>query len=273
MIRKGFKMASNSIIKHRLIIVRHGESEWNQLNKFCGWVDVSLTNKGQEQAKQAGRLIERANLKPDLLVTSKLSRACLTGSIICKEINKTYIDVIRTWRLNERHYGKFQGKDKTKVLEQVGEQKYLFYRRNINGCPPLVDEGEFERSIDDRYRFKEMFDLGGDGDDVKLPRGESLKMVIERVEPFYRNVILKEMEKGKCVLVVCHGSTVRSLIRIISKEVIGDEEIEKINIPNGVPLVYEFDKELKLVGDYYYLDPEKAIKRAKEVERQGFNEK
>ncbi|ODV62531.1 2,3-bisphosphoglycerate-dependent phosphoglycerate mutase [Ascoidea rubescens DSM 1968] len=275
-------MGQDRLIKHQLIIVRHGQSEWNKVNKFCGWIDVLLTKKGEEEARNAGRLINKAKLKPDLLITSKLSRSCLTGSIICKEINRLYIDVYRTWRLNERHYGKFQGEDKTKILQQVGEKKYLYYRRNINGCPPLVEKEEFEKSVDDRYKYKEDFKLTEEKEEfeakeregiLELPRGESLKMVIERVKPFYEKIVLKEMKIGKTVLIVCHGSTVRSLIKIISEDQVSDEDIEKINIPNGIPLVYEFDKDLNRVGDYYYLDPEKAIKRAKEVERQGFENK
>lgn len=306
--------------KFRLILLRHGQSEWNNSNRFCGWVDVKLTDKGKQQAGQAASLIKQAHLPPDIIFTSKLTRSCQTGQIVANALERPWVDVVRSWRLNERHYGALQGRKKDEVYKEVGKEKYMFWRRAFDGCPPLIDDNNTQESrqrekdnrknngydndndnddndnnddnedqqisaIDERYKFA---DIAID----KLPKGESLKMVVERVQPYYYDIIKPEIAKGKTVLVVAHGSVVRSLIKIISK--VSDEDIQHINIPNGIPLVYEFEfgkkddqkhgtadnndrnedgdrqrQGLNVVGDYYYLDPEAAAKGAQEVANQG----
>lgn len=242
-----------------LIILRHGQSEFNNLNKFCGWIDAKLTEKGKEQAKFASNLIKQQGLKPKILFTSKLTRTAQTGNIILEELDRLWIDVSRSWRLNERHYGALQGKDKSSVRAQVGDEQYMYWRRAYNGCPPLIAKEEVGTSaIDDRYKY--VLD--------EVPRGESLHMVVERLTPYLYGDIKKELNERGCVLVVAHGSACRSILKLIKE--ISDEDIKDINIPNAIPLVMELDEDMKLIKDEYYLDPKIAKERADAVAKEGF---
>ncbi|CAK9438523.1 uncharacterized protein LODBEIA_P27470 [Lodderomyces beijingensis] len=246
---------------HKLIILRHGESQWNHENKFCGWIDIPLTDKGREEARYAGELIKQHNLSPDILYTSKLRRSIETGFIILQVLNKPWVDHIKTWRLNERHYGQYQGRDKHDVFMELGQdkQKFQYIRRNYNGLPPLVDAED--PSIDEKYNDilnKEI-----------LPRGESLAMVMQRLIPFFKYEILDNqmVQLNKTVLIVTHGSVVRSLIKYLNK--VSDDDISKINVPTGVPLVFELSDKGDLIKPYYYLDKEKAEKGMEKVKNEG----
>lgn len=245
----------------RLILVRHGESEWNNLNVFCGWVDVSLTDKGRQQAGNAGKLMKESSygLKPKMIFTSKLSRAIQTSNIIAAQIDRVWIDIVKSWKLNERHYGLLQGRKKSEVLQEVGKEKFMFWRRAYNGCPPSISN-ICANYIDERY-----FDV----DPLELPEAESLHMVVNRVEPFFHECIKRRLLKGEDILVITHGSVVRLFIKFLSK--VSDNDIQHVNIPNAIPLVYLFDKNLEVVDDYVYLDVLAAKLGAKEVENQGLS--
>lgn len=246
---------------HSLIVVRHGESLWNKSNRFCGWVDIPLSDRGKEQAKKCAKLVQEYGYEPDVVFTSKLTRSCQTANIILDYIGKPYCDISRSWRLNERHYGKLQGQSKNEVLKKFGKEKYMFWRRNFTGCPPLCDEKDDFYCIDDK-RYNDI-------DKSLLPRGESLEMVIKRLLPYLNDTIEPQLQNGKTVLVVTHGSIARSLIKVLAN--VSDDDISDINVPNGIPLVFKFDENLNPCGSYEYLDPEEAKIEAAKVARQGFD--
>ncbi|KAK6198876.1 histidine phosphatase superfamily [Scheffersomyces amazonensis] len=247
---------------HKLIILRHGESQWNHENKFCGWIDIPLSTKGQQEALHAGELISKNGLKPDILYTSKLTRSIETGLIILNQLNRIWVDHVKSWRLNERHYGEYQGCDKHEVFKSLGEdkEKFQYIRRDYHGTPPIIPNDVTDPSIDERY---------ADVDQSLLPRGESLAMVMKRLIPFFDKEILHKhlVERNQTVLIVTHGSIVRSLIKYLNN--IDDNEISNINVPTGVPLIFELDSDLKLVKDYYYLDTELAKKGIEKVKNEG----
>ncbi|MCP8718776.1 MAG: 2,3-bisphosphoglycerate-dependent phosphoglycerate mutase [Asgard group archaeon] len=247
---------------HKLIILRHGESQWNHENKFCGWIDIPLSDKGKTEAVYAGELIKQHNLDPDILFTSKLKRSIETGLSILEVLHKPWIDHIKTWRLNERHYGKYQGRDKHEVFLELGKdkEKFQYIRRNYHGLPPLVEIGQ-DGSIDERYNDIMNKEI--------LPRGESLLMVMERLIPFFKYEILDNemIQKNKTVLIVTHGSIVRSLIKYLNH--VSDDDISKINVPTGIPLVFELNDRGELIKPYYYLDKEKAEKGIAKVKMEG----
>lgn len=245
---------------HKLIILRHGESQWNHENKFCGWVDVPLSAKGEEEAAHAGELIKRAHFEPTIMYTLKLTRSIQTGNIILEHLKRLWVDTVKTWRLNERHYGAFQGVDKNVVFEKYGREKYQYYRRNYAAVPPLI-EGK-DQCIDERY---ETVDISAED----LPKGESLELVMQRLIPYFeKNIIERDLiSENKIVLIVTHGSIVRSLIKHLNS--VSDADISKINVPTGVPLVFELDDRGKLTKDYYYLDEELARKGIERVSKQG----
>ncbi|KAI5960334.1 GPM2 [Candida pseudojiufengensis] len=251
---------------HKLIVLRHGQSEGNDENKFCGWLDVPLTEKGKKDAEYAGELIKQNNLSPDILYTSKLIRSIETGFIILKVLNKPWIDHIKSWRLNERHYGKYQGRNRHDVFMELNQDKKLFQyiRRNYNGLPPLIDP-ESDTSIDEKYNDLLNKDI--------LPRGESLHMVMDRLIPFFKYEILDNqmIQLNKTVLIVTHGSIVRSLIKYLNK--VDDDDISKIEIPTGVPLVFELNDKGDLIKPYYYLDKEKALEGSEESRNAGLKKK
>lgn len=240
---------------HQLIVLRHGESQGNHEDKFCGWIDVPLSEKGMKEAKHAGELIAKFNLKPTVLFTSKLSRSIQTGHIILDTIDKSWLDHHKAWQLNERHYGLYQGRKKYDIFVELGQdkEKFQYVRRDINGCPPLIGD---DPSIDERY------------DGVTPPRGESLQMVIDRVIPYLKQEILPILEH-KSVIIVTHGSVVRSLIYHFTK--VSDEEISKINIPTGVPITLDLNDD-GFADTYQYLDDELAKKGIAKVEKEGLKE-
>lgn len=244
----------------KLIVLRHGELQWNHENKFCGWIDIPLSEKGEKEAKHAGELLNKENLKPDVMYTSMLQRSIKTGNVILETIGRMWIPQYKTWRLNERHYGAFQGRDKNEVYEEYGEKLYQYYRRNFFGVPPSTGSVSKDDSIDSRY--KDMDVAIGD-----LPKGESLQMTMARVVPFVeRTVAEQSLAKGKTVLMVTHGSIVRSLIKHYLK--VSDDAISKINAPTGVPLVFELDNDGNCLG-MKYLDEELAKKGMQKVAMEG----
>lgn len=245
-------------MSHTLVLMRHGQSQLNNASTFCGWIDAPLSTKGQDQAKEAAELIEQYNLVPDVIFTSKLTRTCQTAKIITETLRREWIDVTKTWRLNERHYGALQGRVKSEVLEEMGKEKYMFVRRAYDGVPPLV-EGD-DACIDERYNFVL---------DEHLPRGESLHMVEDRLEPYLRSQILEQLRLNKTVLVVAHGSSVRAILKIVKG--LSAEQIKEVNIPNGIPMMVRVDDELRCVGKEEYLDPEIAHQMAEEVKNEGFH--
>lgn len=255
-------LKTDKMVTHKLIVLRHGELEWNHENKFCGWIDVPLSEKGRQEAKFAAQLIQKHNLKPAITYTSKLTRSIQTGDIILEEIKRLWCDVVKTWRLNERHYGAFQGRDKNEVYLELGAEKYQYIRRDYNGTPPPVEAQSKDECIDERYTLD-------NANLSELPRGESLKMVMDRVIPYLQSEIVEQSMIGskKTVLLVTHGSIVRSVIKHFKG--VSDADISKINVPTGVPMVFELDDDCNLIKDYYYLDPELAQKGIEKVRNEG----
>ena len=243
----------------KLILVRHGQSEWNEKNLFTGWVDVRLSAVGEKEAKRAGQLLKEKNVLPDVLYTSKLSRAIQTANIALSEADRLWIPVTRSWRLNERHYGALQGKDKAATLAEYGEEKFTTWRRSFAVPPPVIaDDSEFSQKGDARYK---------DMDPKVIPTTESLSLVIDRLLPYWEDVIAKDLLDGKTVMIAAHGNSLRGLVKHL--EGISDDDIAKLNIPTGIPLVFELDDNLVPYKPSYYLDPEAAAAGAAAVANQG----
>lgn len=244
---------------YTLVLLRHGQSDWNAKNLFTGWVDVDLTDQGRTEAVRGGELIRDEGLTPDVVHTSLLRRAISTANLALDEADRHWIPVKRDWRLNERHYGALQGKNKKETLEQYGEDQFMTWRRSYDTPPPEIDPGsEWSQDGDPRY--------AGLGDE--MPRTECLKDVIERFLPYWEGEIVPDLEAGKTVLVAAHGNSLRALVKHLDG--ISDDDIVGLNIPTGMPLVYELDDELKpTVAGGTYLDPEAAAEAAAAVANQG----
>jgi len=246
-------------VNKKIILLRHGESEWNSKNLFTGWVDVSLSAKGIQEAGRAGQLLKQEGLLPDILHTSLLRRAISTAQIALENCDRHWIPVKRSWRLNERHYGALQGKDKAQTLAQYGEAQFKLWRRSFDVPPPAIsDDDQYSQAKDFRYK-----DLGAD-----LPKTECLKDVVNRLLPYLLGEITDDLNAGKLVLVVAHGNSIRAIVKHI--DCISDEDIAEVNIPTGIPLLYEFDTNFEpLVKGGRYLDPEAAAKSIAAVANQG----
>jgi 2,3-bisphosphoglycerate-dependent phosphoglycerate mutase len=243
---------------HTLILLRHGQSEWNDKNLFTGWVDVRLTDLGQKEARRAGALLAEHNLLPDVLHTSVLTRAIQTANLALEEADRLWVPVTRSWRLNERHYGALQGKDKAATLSEYGEEQFQLWRRSFDVPPPPIDKtSEFSQHSDARYA----------GFQAVVPATESLKTVIDRMLPYWHSDIATDVAVGKVTLVVAHGNSLRGLVKHL--EGISDDAIAELNIPTGIPLVYTFTKEMKITGPGRYLDPAAAAAGAAKVAKQG----
>ncbi|MDR9363083.1 MAG: phosphoglyceromutase [Microbacteriaceae bacterium] len=241
---------------YQLILLRHGNSEWNQKNLFTGWVDVGLTDQGREEAKRAGELLRESGLAPKVLFTSRLKRAIHTAEIALAEADLSWLDVIRDWRLNERHYGALQGKDKAQTLEQFGAEKFQTWRRSFDVPPPEIEAGsEFDQSGEEKYSG------------VEVPKTECLKDVLDRMLPYWEESIQPELASRGSVLVTAHGNSLRALVKHLDG--ISDDEISELNIPTGIPLHYELDENFKPVRPAEYLDPEAAAAGAASVANQG----
>ena len=242
-----------------LILLRHGESEWNAKNLFTGWVDVRLSAKGEDEARRGGVLLKERNLLPDVVHTSLLRRAITTSQLALDSCDRHWIPVARTWRLNERHYGALQGKDKAQTLAQYGEEQFALWRRSFDVPPPaIVDGSEFSQDADPRYS-----DLGAD-----LPRTKCLKDVVIRMLPYWHDAIVPDLKSGQTVLVTAHGNSLRALVKHLDG--ISDEDIAGLNIPTGIPLLYSLNTDLTpQVKGGEYLDPAAARDAITAVANQG----
>src|SRR5689334_1764230 len=246
-------------MSYTLVLLRHGESEWNAKNLFTGWVDVALTEKGEGEAVRGGQLIRESGVLPDVVHTSLQRRAINTAALALDAADRHWIPVKRSWRLNERHYGALQGKDKKQTLDQYGEEQFMLWRRSFDTPPPpLDDDSEFSQAGDPRYA-----DLGDE-----LPRTECLKDVIARMLPYWESEITADLADGRTVLVAAHGNSLRGIVKHLDG--ISDDDIAGLNIPTGMPLVYRLDESFRpTVAGGEYLDPEAAEAAAAAVANQG----
>ncbi len=243
----------------QLILLRHGESEWNAKNLFTGWVDVNLSEKGRAEAKRGGELLKERGLLPNIVHTSLLRRAINTSQIALDECDRSWIPVHRSWRLNERHYGALQGKDKAQTLAAYGEEQFMLWRRSFDvPPPPIEDNDEFSQAHDLRYA-----DLGD-----ALPKSECLKDVVVRMLPYWFDAIIPDLTAHKTVLVTAHGNSLRALVKHLDG--ISDADIAGLNIPTGIPLLYELNDDFtpKTKGGEY-LDPAAAADAITAVANQG----
>ena len=245
---------------YTLVLLRHGHSEWNAKNLFTGWVDVDLNEQGVEEAGRGAQLLADAGGYPDVLHTSLLRRAIRTAQIVLDGIDRHWIPVRRSWRLNERHYGALQGKDKKATLEEFGEEQFMTWRRSYDTPPPaLPDDSEFSQAADPRY---------ADLPDELLPRTECLADVLDRMLPYWYDQVVPDLLLGRTVLVTAHGNSLRALVKHLDG--LGEDEVVGLNIPTGIPLVYELDDDLKPVTrGGRYLDPEAAADAIAAVATQG----
>jgi 2,3-bisphosphoglycerate-dependent phosphoglycerate mutase len=243
----------------KLILLRHGQSDWNAKNLFTGWVDVALSSQGEAEAKRAGELLKEKNLLPDVLHTSLLTRAIHTAEIALGACERKWIPVSRSWRLNERHYGALQGKDKAATLKEYGQEQFKLWRRSFDTPPPAIaDSDQYSQASDIRYK-----DLGPD-----LPKTECLKDVVKRLMPYLDNEIASDLRQAKTVLVVAHGNSIRAIVKHLA--CISDSDIAEVNIPTGIPLLYRFDDDFEpIIKEGEYLDPEAAKESIAAVANQG----
>ena len=241
-----------------LVLLRHGESDWNALNLFTGWVDVGLTEKGRAEAVRSGELLTEHDLLPDVLYTSLLRRAITTAHLALDTADRLWIPVRRSWRLNERHYGALQGLNKAETQERYGEEQFMAWRRSYDTPPPPIEKGsEFSQDTDPRYA-----NIAGG------PLTECLADVVDRFLPYFTDVIVPDLRTGKTVLIVAHGNSLRALVKHLDG--MSDEEIVGLNIPTGIPLRYDLDADMRpLLPGGTYLDPEAAAAGAAAVAGQG----
>ena len=243
----------------KLVLIRHGESEWNKLNLFTGWTDVELSDKGVEEAKEGGKALAAAGFDFDICYTSYLKRAIHTLQFVLDELDRNWLPVVKTWKLNERHYGDLQGLNKAETAEKYGEAQVKIWRRSFDIAPPVLAEN------DTRCPYLQTAYRGIDK--AELPRTESLKDTIARAVPYFESVIKRDMLAGKRVLIAAHGNSLRALIKYF--EHLSDEEIIQVNLPTGVPLVYEFDDNFNVLNKAYLGDQEKINAKINAVANQG----
>lgn len=241
---------------YTLILLRHGESEWNKLNLFTGWVDVDLSDKGRGEAVRGGQLMREAGVLPDIVHTSVLRRAITTANLALDACDRHWIPVRRSWRLNERHYGALQGLDKAATRDKYGDEQFMLWRRSFDTPPPPIEVGsEYDQSEDPRYAG------------VDVPLTESLSLVIPRMMPYWENEIQADLREGRTVLVTAHGNSLRALVKHLDQ--ISDGDIAGLNIPTGMPLVYTLGEDFMPTKPGEYLDPEAAAAAAAAVANQG----
>jgi len=242
-----------------LILLRHGESDWNSKNLFTGWVDVGLSALGTAEAKHSGELLAEHGLLPDVVHTSLLRRAIVTADLALDAADRHWIPVRRSWRLNERHYGGLQGLNKAEIRDQYGEEQFMLWRRSYDvPPPPIADDNKFSQFGDPRYA--NLLDI--------LPRSECLKDVVARMLPYWYDAIVPDLQAGQIVLVAAHGNSLRALIKYLDK--ISDADIAGLNVPTGIPLRYELDPVSYLpVKPGEYLDPDAAATAIQAVANQG----
>ena len=244
---------------YKLVLVRHGQSTWNLENRFTGWTDVDLTELGREEAHAAGQLLREGGYDFDIAYTSVLKRAIKTLNIVQEELGLEWIPVIRAWQLNERHYGSLQGLNKAEMAEKFGEAQVKIWRRSYDVPPPPLESNDERHPRFDR-RYASLTP-------EQLPATESLKLTLERVLPYWHSTLAPEIKSGRRVLLVAHGNSIRALVKYLDN--VSDSEITELNIPTGLPLVYELDDDLKPIQHYYLGDPEEAAKKAAAVANQG----
>ena len=244
---------------HKLVLIRHGESEWNKLNLFTGWTDVELSERGREEAALAGDTLKAEGYDFDVCYTSYLKRAIHTLQIALDRMDRAWLPVVKSWKLNERHYGALQGLNKAETAAKYGEDQVKIWRRSYDVKPPaLTDDDERSAKKQEMYR---------DVDPALLPANESLETTIERVIPYYEEVIKKDMEAGKRVIIAAHGNSLRALVKYLNN--LSPEEILGVNIPTAVPLVYELDDDFKVIRHYYLGDQEALKAKMEAVANQG----
>lgn len=245
--------------KYQLVLIRHGESEWNKLNLFTGWTDVELSEKGVEEAKLGGKLLKEEGFHFDCAYTSYLKRAIHTLNFVLGEMGEEWIPVTKTWRLNERHYGALQGLNKSETAEKYGEAQVKIWRRSYDVCPPELEPGDARNPANqETYRNVGVQDL---------PLTECLKDTVARVLPYWECEIKPAIVSGKRVIIAAHGNSLRALVKYL--ENISDEDIVALNIPTGVPLVYDFDEHFNVIGKRYLGDQEKIAAAMNAVANQG----
>jgi 2,3-bisphosphoglycerate-dependent phosphoglycerate mutase len=244
---------------YKLVLLRHGQSVWNLENRFTGWTDVGLTEQGVAEAQEAGRMLRKEGYTFDIAYTSVLKRAIKTLWLALEELNMEWLPVVRAWQLNERHYGNLQGLNKAEMAEKFGEEQVHIWRRSYDTPPPPLElDDERHPRFDPRY-----VSLSPE----QLPATESLKLTLERVLPYWHDVLAPDIKAGKKLLIAAHGNSLRAMVKYLDD--ISDEEIPGLNIPTGVPLVYELDEELNAIQSYYLGDPEEIAKKAAAVAAQG----
>ena len=244
---------------YKLVLIRHGESTWNKENRFTGWVDVDLTDKGAEEARQAGVLLKDAGYTFDIAYTSVLKRAIRTLWLVQDQMDLMYIPVVHSWRLNERHYGALSGLNKAETAAKYGDEQVLIWRRSYDTPPPALEPSDPRTSYDDPRYAKVPRE--------ELPLTECLKDTVARVLPIWNESIAPAVKSGRKVLIAAHGNSIRALVKYLDD--ISDTDIVGLNIPNGVPLVYELDENLKPIKHYYLGDPEAIAKAQAAVASQG----
>ena len=243
----------------KLVLVRHGESEWNKLNLFTGWTDVDLSDKGHEEAANAGKLLKESGYDFDIAYTSYLKRAIHTLNHILDEMDRTWLPVVKSWKLNERHYGALQGLNKAETAQKYGEDQVKIWRRSYDVKPPALEDNDPRNAkVQPMYR---------DVDPALLPPNESLETTVARAVPFFNEVIKKDMEAGKRVIIAAHGNSLRALVKYFDN--LSNDEIIGVNIPTGTPLVYEFDDNFKVSKHYYLGDQEALAAKMAAVANQG----
>jgi 2,3-bisphosphoglycerate-dependent phosphoglycerate mutase len=243
-----------------LVLLRHGESEWNAKNLFTGWVDVALSEKGRGEAVRAGELLAEAGSLPDVLHTSVLRRAITTAHLALEACDRHWIPVRRSWRLNERHYGALQGKDKKATMEEFGEEQFMLWRRSYDTPPPrIADDDAYSQVGEPRY---------AELPDEIVPRTECLKDVVARMLPYWYDAIVPDLRTGRTVCVAAHGNSLRALVKHLDG--MSEEAVVSLNIPTGIPLVYRLDDGMRPVEQGgRYLDPDAAASAIKAVAHQG----
>ena len=243
----------------KLVLVRHGESEWNKLNLFTGWTDVDLSEKGHEEAKAAGRVLKAEGYDFDICYTSYLKRAIHTLNHVLDEMDRCWLPVVKTWKLNERHYGALQGLNKAETAAKYGEDQVKIWRRSFDVKPPELAPDD-ERSALKQAMYRDV-------DPALLPANESLETTIERVIPFFEDTVKPAMKEGKRVIIAAHGNSLRALVKYLDN--MTPDEIIGVNIPTGVPLVYEFDDNFNVLRHYYLGDQDAIAAKMQAVANQG----
>lgn len=244
----------------KLVIIRHGESEWNKKNLFTGWTDVDLSEKGIEESKNAGELLKEEGFDFDIAYTSYLKRAIHTLNNVLDVLDRNWLPVVKNWKLNERHYGALQGLDKAETAEKYGDEQVLLWRRSFDVLPPALDP-------DDEQAPRNMAAYRDVENKDELPLNESLKETIERAVPYFENNIKPQMASGKRVLISAHGNSIRALVKYFDE--LSNDEIMGVNIPTGIPLVYEFDDDFKVMDRYYLGDQDAVRAKMAAVAKQG----